>query len=410
MLHGRWAAAWDAIVAKGGAKSSQPNLINMVTALNEIGDPTSITPIAIPDNPTVGQNMVAMEALISQIYEQVSTKGGTLPSQKNMQNLADAILSIPTGDYGTILYTNGNLTEAYHLASQEELNACAHTSTSSSAQPYTISVGGLNIPSENVVGFDIGADGTLPTSFLEGCTGLTTLIGQENIKAVPDRFLMYCYSFDQPITIPEGVKTIGYYFLYGCKLFNSVVTLPSTLRDIGRLFIYDCAVFDQPIAFPEGLTYIPEGALSRCAAFNSSVTIPSTVTTIETSFLKASTKYNQPLTLPSRLTTINGGFLDGAQSFSQSITIPSTVTTVKGSFMRNAMQFTGPLDISQATANGMTASNTTLANTYGTAASTPLTTVGVTITGSGAATVLEKFPNHPNTSTSPNYPRNLKTA
>ena len=52
---------------------------------------------------SIATELTALSGHITNAYDAVGTKGGTIPANKNMANLDDAILSIPTG----ITITNG---------------------------------------------------------------------------------------------------------------------------------------------------------------------------------------------------------------------------------------------------------------------------------------------------------------
>lgn len=46
---------------------------------------------------SIASELTALQGYIEDAYDAVSTKGGTLPANKNMSNLDDAITSIPSG-------------------------------------------------------------------------------------------------------------------------------------------------------------------------------------------------------------------------------------------------------------------------------------------------------------------------
>lgn len=88
--------SWDAVVQKGGARISPANLSNMITALNSIGTSTSVTPSTVTGTDALSE-LETMSTHLSQLYDMVEAKSGIVPAQKNFENLAAAILSIPVG-------------------------------------------------------------------------------------------------------------------------------------------------------------------------------------------------------------------------------------------------------------------------------------------------------------------------
>ena len=57
---------------------------------------------------SIASQLQALESNISDAYDMVSQRGGTVPVRKNMENLADAIASIPSAGFNN----NNNEEEA----------------------------------------------------------------------------------------------------------------------------------------------------------------------------------------------------------------------------------------------------------------------------------------------------------
>ena len=120
--------------------------------------------------------------------------------------------------------------------------------------------------------------------------------GKWSGNSIGNYFLGYCYSFNQPFTIPSSVTTIGTYFLGCCYSFNQPLTIPSSVTNISFYFLSNCYAFNQPL------------------------TIPSSVTNIGFYFLNCCYSFNQPLTIPSSVTSIGSGFLYSCYAFTRLIT------------------------------------------------------------------------------------------
>ena len=145
---------------------------------------------------------------------------------------------------------------------------------------------------------------------------LNTLIGNFSSTSIDTNFLRYCYSFNQPLTIPSGVTSISDNFLYNCYSFNQPLTIPSDITSIGNYFLPGCYSFNQPLTIPSGITSIGNYFLARCYPFNQPLTIPSSVKSIGNYFLQNCYSFNQPLTIPSDVTSIGTYFLNNCYSLS----------------------------------------------------------------------------------------------
>ena len=172
-------------------------------------------------------------------------------------------------------------------------------------------------------------------------------------KSAPtvERFLAYCYAFNQPLTLPSGLTTIGNYFLNQCHAFNQPLTLPSGLTSIGTYFLYNGYAFNQPLTLPSGLTSIGDHFLYNCSAFNQPLTLPSGLTSIGAYFLNECWAFNQPLTIPSGLTSNFGYFLAYCYAFNQPLTLPSGLTTIGNYFLGGCHVFNQPLTLSSGLAS-----------------------------------------------------------
>jgi hypothetical protein len=173
---------------------------------------------------------------------------------------------------------------------------------------------------------------------------LNTLIGNFSSTSIGNSFLQYCYSFNQPLTIPSGVTSTSDNFLFSCYSFNQPLTIPSGVTSIGTNVLANCYTFNQPLTI-SGATSIGNGFLYNCYSFNQPLTIPSGVTSIGVSFLNSCYAFNQPLTIPSGITSIPGNFLSYCYSFNQPLTIPGGVTSIGNYFLAVCYSFKQPLTI-----------------------------------------------------------------
>lgn len=143
-------------------------------------------------------------------------------------------------------------------------------------------------------------------------------------STIPDDFLRYCYSFNQPIKVPNGVTKIGLNFLSSCHSFSQPVQLPNELEEIGDGFLATCVGFNHPINIPN-VNIIGSSFLNQCHCFNQPITFSNDLRTIGDAFLQNCYSFNQPIVFPEndKITSIGSHFLSFCSSFNQPVTIDS---------------------------------------------------------------------------------------
>jgi hypothetical protein len=153
------------------------------------------------------------------------------------------------------------------------------------------------------------------------------------LSSIGDNFMQYCYSFNQPLTLPSGLSSIGDNFMQYCYSFNQPLTLPSGLSSIGIYFMFNCRAFNQPLTLPSGVSSIGDNFMSTCYSFNQPLTLPSGLSSIGENFMYSCGAFNQPLTLPSGLSRIGAFFMNYCRAFNQPLTLPSGVSSIGSPFM-----------------------------------------------------------------------------
>ena len=174
---------------------------------------------------------------------------------------------------------------------------------------------------------------------------LNVLIGNCSITDFNDNFLGDCYSFNQPLVIPDGVTNLGHSFMVNCHAFNQPIVIPDSVTTIGHNFMLNCHTFNQPIVIPDGVTSLNIDFLRACHAFNQPLVIPNGVTNIDNGFLNNCDIFNQYLVIPNSVTTIGQGFLMNCHAFNQPLVIPDGVTDIPASFLSGCRAFNQPLVI-----------------------------------------------------------------
>lgn len=301
---------------------------------------------------------------LNNAYNAIEGKGGTVPAQKNSNNLATAIESIPIGEepydpflfdpfdggeYGAIAFIFSSQVEIYYAQSVDEFEVNLVEGHFSNSTFFTY--GDTPIARSDILGYAVGTANTSVVgndNFLAQCPNLRAVYGLDLFTgtSIGSYFLSSDVYFNSPITLSEGIKTIGQHFMSQCKSFNSSITIPDTVTSIGTYFMISCENFNQPISIPTSLTTIASQFLSYNYKFNQPIQIPNGVTSIQAGFLNTDRAFNQPLTIPSSVTSIGASFLYLCVSFNQPLVIPNTVTSIGTSFLSNCSSFNSLITLS----------------------------------------------------------------
>ena len=191
---------------------------------------------------SIASELNALNGHIISAYDEVNTKGGTVPANKNMANLATAIGSISTGSSTTI--TPLSVTE----------NGTYTAPTGTAYSPVTVNVSGgesigitrevssdgrYQMPANNFT-FSLPANATSigPSALYNafyGCTSLTS-VDLSSLTTVSGSYGLYCAfknctsltSVDlSSLTKVTGSNALGNAF-YGCTRLTSVDLSPLT--------------------------------------------------------------------------------------------------------------------------------------------------------------------------------------
>lgn len=302
-------------------------------------------------------------------YDAIAAKGGTVPENKNTDNLASAVESIPAGggrpplpeypypveefdggEYGAVAYLRDDTVHYYTATSADDLNNLTGSAKSRMIKTFE---DGFTITTDNVLAYAVGSTTTtLGGHFLQSCPLLQTFYfaKEGSLTQIGTYFLYDDNNFNAPMDIPETVTSIGTYFLADCDSFNQPVTLPPLITIINDNFLYACPSFNQPISVPDKVTRITNSFLSNCLSFNSVITLPDGMTSIGEYFLNGCGVYNQPLVLPDTITNIAGtnsssGLLSRCISFNQPFSIPASATNTGYGLLNGCTSFNSPITL-----------------------------------------------------------------
>lgn len=313
---------------------------------------------------------------ILESYDTVTQKGGTAPSDKNMDNLPAAIKSIPEGgggssdpydvpyfdggEYGAIAYIGPDGEVAYHYFTENE-NYSISSGGSGSGRAVEIVIDGYKLNASNILSFSFGTKHpSISTSYIfYNCTMLRSVYNTEKASgaSVGSSFLYGCTLFNSPIKLPDTVTSIGSEFLSGCTSFNSSIYIPDSVVTVNSSFLYSCKRFNQPIELPVNLTKIGSLFLAVCSSFNSSISwrterAPETPLAVDTDFMRRCSSFNQPISdFTKRITSFalssssNQAFMQECVLFNQPIEFNSGITYIPQEFLMGCTSFNQPIII-----------------------------------------------------------------
>lgn len=326
---------------------------------------------------SVADTISSMKSNILDAYAVVEDKGGTVPPEKNIENLAAAIATledagVTPGPYGALYYLstqNGKtVLRGVQLETEADLNAMC---TNSSGSTASITVKGITIAKVNIVKYAFGSARltslpdyfcysfyhlleitdmpntitTIGNYFLSNCTGFNnTIFVSNNLTSLGIRFLANSTAFNRPVVLSNTkLTTLGGYFMQNCKAFNSTLALPASLQSIGDYVMNGCFSFNSPMTLPESVTAIGDAFMASCYLFNSTLTMPSSVHAIGMSFLFGCRGFNKPLTITGDgEASIGDQFMYQCTNFNSALTITG-VGTIGAYFLANCYNYTKEL-------------------------------------------------------------------
>ena len=344
---------------------------------------------------SIASELTALNGYILGAYDEIDTKGGTVPANKNMANLASAIGSISTGSSTTIT----------PLSVTENGTYTAPAGTAYSPVTVNVSGGGDDQPEPKLTAYD-NATGVLTgegfgtssgtvyvfdrmqnkdiavatSSWSDTSITLSTPIDVANMVgttstwvetsdekasnkimvfgdiAVPGYGILYYTDNDgtvHSINMTESVELARlatgnmetYALIGGMNIWMGQIVgiqLAAKTTAVGSNFLKGCYNLVQPIDISH-LTVMNGNFLDTCVNFNQPLDL-SNLTSIGSSFLTACCSFNQPLDL-SNITSINTDFLYGCKAFNQPLDI-SHKPSIGAYFLANCSKFNQPLDFS----------------------------------------------------------------
>lgn len=409
---------------------------------------------------SIATELDALNDNILDAYTAISTKGGTVPAQKNTANLDTAIASITSGGGGTpstptitsATYANSAITITgtnFDSNSQVKLFNRAYdrwdtiTPTSSTSTTFVIPVGGADYGYYSRVVKVVNAGLESNVKFLYEkfvrnllpkyvCIFWIYTSGTNPLPLTP--CLCQAPSTSQNINATSVVSTPRSNNYSGYNLNTSgwdSITIPSNAirgveihplaTDFGTYNTHPvglCRALDQPLGLANLTSLGTSDFMAGAISFNSPVDL-NTLDNLGNGFLKFCMSFNQPLDL-SNVKTIGGTFLSSCYAYNQPLSFvgdTDTTMSIGDNFMKDCTGFTGNLYFENCSIvgvnsfNNMTAlSSITVKNTTISTDSTALAMTqymqnspayvnGIVVNGDSSATTI--LANLPNTTATP---------
>lgn len=347
---------------------------------------------------TIASEISKLNNNLLDAYSAIGTKGGTVPANKNTDNLTTAINSIPAGTPGTTdssilikgydtttgVITGSNLgsTGKVYLLDRDthtynELPTSSYTSTSITlttpinratiqgntcfyVQPTGEGIsnkfmvygdGTLTVPGWGLVYVQDELTRTISKITCANSTDLNRLQGANN-------------TFGNEVTI-NGVtifksQIVGFQFGDSITSYSIPTLFLAQLENLNQPVVFTNKVtmstsstylmrynygFDCPIVFTTQ-NRVGNYGLMYCRSFNQPLDISMFRYLNATYFMEYCESFNQELKLPTTLTTTSIGnyFLYYARSFNQPLKLPTNLTGIGSYFLENCSAFNSPID------------------------------------------------------------------
>lgn len=200
---------------------------------------------------------------LSNAYAAIEENGGTVPENKNTNNLVSAIGSIEGGDpydvpyfdggdYGAVAFIKNDGSVGYYQFAKNNYYLLGQASYQTVGAIILIFSTGDILARFNIVAYSFGAlsyPDNFPAGYLSNMPQLRRIYNLENtsLTGIGDSFLSDAFSFRGPLVLPPTLNTIGTSFLYNCHLFDQPLTIPQGVTSIGGSFLRDCDMFIGPL-------------------------------------------------------------------------------------------------------------------------------------------------------------------
>lgn len=171
--------------------------------------------------------------------------------------------------------------------------------------------------------------GYIPTSALNGHTGLQRIILPDYLRGIYDWAFYQCRNLTGSLIIPEGVKFIKYQAFDECSAFNGTLSLPNTLETIGGQAFQSCK-FNCELLLPQSLKEIGSWAFGNCSNLYGNLILPDNLETLGEGAFAVTDGLTGSLVIPDKIKKIERQTFTHT-SFDGTLTLPEGLTSIQSS-------------------------------------------------------------------------------
>lgn len=167
--------------------------------------------------------LTALSTGVSNAYDAIEAKSGTIPANKNVVNLADSIATISGGgggSFGTVKVQGGTIYTIQDLGEYLSLGVPISEGGMGGESTITPTIDGTTLQASAITEVELGSAATAtPCGFLAGCSNLSKLTLANETTELGDYFLVNLMNLpninsgsNSVLNFP-GVKKVGKYFM-----------------------------------------------------------------------------------------------------------------------------------------------------------------------------------------------------
>lgn len=211
----------------------------------------------------IATELETLKTNITNAYNSINTKGGTIPTNKNTENLSSAIESIPSG--GSDIPDNAHIVFSNYDDSGYIKKATIKTAWVSGENKY-------------IAGYALYGTGNRSWYINNVCNSLIEIvIIPRDITTIYDGAFQNCTSL-KTINLPDTITTFKSGIFNNCNSLPSIHLPESLVGDLPNNAFNKCRSLSN-ITIPVGITSIDYGCFEYCSAL-AKVTVLGNITSI----------------------------------------------------------------------------------------------------------------------------------
>lgn len=196
----------------------------------------------------IATELETLKTNITNAYNSINTKGGTIPTNKNTENLSSAIESIPSG--------GSDIPDNAHIVFSDYDNNGYVTKA-------TIKTAWVTGTTKYIPGFVLQGTASAGWYIHNVCNNLTEIVIIPNdIKIIYQSAFQNCTSL-KTINLPDSITTFNQSIFYNCQNLTNIHLPDSLAGKLDSRCFYQCYKLSD-ITIPMGITSIGYGCFEYC--------------------------------------------------------------------------------------------------------------------------------------------------